>query len=109
MKNDNNATSLTSISLLDCTHLYEKFAVREVSLCIHHDTSCVYFPHQHHSSTQYKPMMIYAVLTPIHMTYCIQNKMSSQVTYLVNDALGRRASNDRLLDKRPEVPQLEVA
>lgn len=25
----NNAMSLTSISLLDCTHLYEKFAVRE--------------------------------------------------------------------------------
>lgn len=36
--------SLTSISLLDFTHLYEKFAVREkVSLCIRRDVIlCVF-------------------------------------------------------------------
>lgn len=27
--------SLTSISLLDCTHLYEKFAVQEKGIALH--------------------------------------------------------------------------
>jgi len=70
---NNNAMASTSISLLDCTHLYEKFAVRGgVSLCIHRDISCVFlrFPphHQLHCSFQYTPVMIYAVFTPIHLT-----------------------------------------
>lgn len=68
--------SSTSISLLDCTHLYEKFAVHgRVSLCICRDVSCVFLRflsppthHQLHGCFKYSPVMIYAVFTPIHLT-----------------------------------------
>lgn len=57
--------------------------------------------------SQYTPVMIYAVLAPSHMTYTDYDVITGHI--LVRKALGRRASEGRLLASHPEVPQLELA
>lgn len=67
--------SSTPISPLDCTHLYEKFAVRERYRSVFTGTYLVCASevspphHQLHGSSQYTTVRIYAVLAPIHSTY----------------------------------------
>lgn len=50
--------------------------------------------------------MIYAVLAPNHLTYTDYDVITGHI--LVHKALGRRASEGRLLAFYPEVPLLEL-